>query len=218
LADRIVRAEYVAYEPELNRYGGRAGVDLAERHFCASSTAAVLALSEFEDAPRATRLGRALAAMLATMHVFFALPDEVAPFAASYARGYFDLVAQQYTSTREWQRQFDAAWQTQAESIGPLVLALWRGLCAGEAISPFLDSYRASLNATQAVFEDLSARGLLDVPNDRPEDAVYLIAARRIVPSYVHMMNNRLGISTAEEALLGRRIAHSIERVASEAA
>jgi hypothetical protein len=35
-------------------------------------------------------------------------------------------------------------------------------------------------------------------------DEVFDRRARFIVPSYMHMMNNRLGISTREEALLGQ--------------
>jgi len=71
--------EWCPYLPEVDRYGGDAAMQIAERVFCDSSRAAVRLLGALNGPP--ARLGRALGAMITALYVFCPARAEIGRFA-----------------------------------------------------------------------------------------------------------------------------------------
>lgn len=204
----LTRLVAVAYEPELGRYGGPAATALAERLFYASSEAAVELLRPLAGPSRRQRLGRGLLAMLVLLQVFVRRREPAAALAAGYADAFLAGQMPQ-TDTRElWSRLFTETCRRQGPDLGPTVSRAWRSLEQenGELPEP-IETYRRRLLALHRRLRNLARGGRLD-PSRATLPWQQVVAS--LVPSYLHMMNNRLGIDPREEAYLARLIAETL--------
>jgi thiopeptide-type bacteriocin biosynthesis protein len=197
---------WVAYDAELDRYGGPAAIRVAERVFHASSLFAIAVLPP-DDNGRAARLGRGLAAMLATLHVFLGDRARAADFAARYASGYLRMLTARNDASARLEDAFAEASARQAAAIAAQVDAIWAALGTGAAF-PALDGYAVRLTRARSalarlVDEGRVALGGVEQPN-------WTACTQRIVPSYVHMTSNRIGVTVEEEAYLAHLIAGAL--------
>jgi thiopeptide-type bacteriocin biosynthesis protein len=184
--------EWHPYQPEYERYGGIKGVAIAERLFVASSMGAIATISHRSEYSRDARLNDALLAMLLALRAFWPVTSHAARAAMAYGNGY----AAYQTSERVPQGTFSAQQlRTRAGRAIGQIAALWAALEHGAPPPSALKNYSRSLSATMRALRR-------EWTSD--SDEVFDRRARFIVPSYMHMMNNRLGISTREEALLGQ--------------
>jgi hypothetical protein len=104
-------------------------------------------------------------------------------------------------SEARWTELFEASHARQAPTLSGPVRGLWDSLGAGEELpSPFA-AYHRGLMLVRQRLERLHQEDLLQVDGLRPED--WHGVSRALTPSYLHMMNNRLGIFAMEEAYLG---------------
>jgi thiopeptide-type bacteriocin biosynthesis protein len=204
---------WVPYQPEFARYGGQRGVELAETLFFQSSEAAFDIIRHLCDKERPSRLGKGLLAMLSALHVFFPNSRTASSFASRYAAGYLShLVRDDHRLVYALKTAFHNGYNRQAETLSAYVETAWLCLNGSGALPRELHVYHERLKVVQMQFDLLARRGLLLSPSGpfaSPE-----AAALRIVPSYVHMMSNRLGISIPEEAYLAHLIANTLNRQA----
>ncbi|MEM7584069.1 MAG: thiopeptide-type bacteriocin biosynthesis protein [Acidobacteriota bacterium] len=197
---RIVRTTWEAYEPETFRYGGRYGVALAERVFQDSSTSALALLRRVDPERRSTRLGKGLLATLVMLHTFCDSRQAAAQLIAAYGSSYLAAMVPDDDERHAMVETFENGYDRQAERLAPYVETAWSSLVAGEPLTDALDRYREQLQETRRRMMKLASAGRL-----RREDTVFETfdeAVHHVVPSYIHMMNNRLGVTTQEESYL----------------
>lgn len=197
--DNDLSWRWVRYTPETDRYGGPQGVKVAEHLFTTSSVAVMSWLAEMRDDRSVTRAGLGLGAMLAALAIFF--PEPLA--AASRARHYSDACLAMYsrglTTVLAKRRQaIESAFGNQADRFRRIVDAYWNGA----SIDRF-DGYLDGLREVRALLVRAAADGRIiregGVLSERE-------ALGLIVPSYVHMTSNRLGLSIGDEAFLAYAI------------
>jgi hypothetical protein len=200
---------YQPYEPELGKYGGIAGVALAEWHFRHSSDLVLEAVRTLNMHVRTVVLGTAAQLMMVMSACF--LPDgvELAAYLERY-NGFWrrtfagtDLVdyGSRDTEATGLATRFDcvrAAVATGDLDELPAFLARWARHC--------LELRERSTALAQA--------GLLVFRSvDRTRDEVVTDAAEarlRLLSPYLHMTNNRLHITIRDEAYLSAMLAHAL--------
>jgi thiopeptide-type bacteriocin biosynthesis protein len=173
------------YEQELWKYGGPEGLDIAERHFTASS---VLALSCIERTPR-FRAARAMVAMQA----FKALLTEAGII--GLARTRFLLAYRDY-----WRSVYRAIYAHPPPVRGAdAETRAWMGACGapddmadvvGEIAGPGLNQW------LDALHQDVTALRALVVARK------LTTTVEHVVSNFAHTFHNRLGLGVADEVLL----------------
>jgi hypothetical protein len=182
---------------------------VAEDIFHATSASTLHYLSQFPSVPRTQRLGHALLAMLVTTSVFWPQWAEAAAFLGSYESGYLRVATHRAgSSAAELRSAFGASFQRQSASLSSHVTALARSLSEGEELPAPFQALRAELMSACVKLKTLHDAGQIVVPanvgSSWPACTSYLL------PSYLHMTNNRLGISIPEEVYLSHLIVQSL--------
>lgn len=208
LAERL---DWRVYEPETWRYGGPCGVALAERFFHGSSEAAYALLRKVDAERRPSRLGKGLLAMLVLLHTFRDSRRAAAELSAAYGSNYLHAMVPDRQERAAHLEIFAHGYDRQAERLAPYVETAWEALAAGEPLTEELDLYRRHLLDVRRRFRRLAAAGRLQTETTTFNG--YADSLQHIVPSYIHMMNNRLGITTREETYLALVIHRTLSRL-----
>ncbi len=187
---------WAAYHPEVERYGGPHGVVLAERHFEDSSNVALELLGADRSVDRRGLLGKALLAQLVLLHTFLETRGSVARMAQHYGSSYLQQVMPDPTSQQRRSHAFEQGFQRQANHLSAHVEAAWEALVDQASLTPVMDRYRGRLQELRRRLRSLATAGRL-LPHDSWAQSVVAL-----VPSYLHMMNNRLGVRIQDECYL----------------
>lgn len=188
-----LRVEAGTYEPEVEKHGGPAGMDIAERQFASSSELALACIAETPD-DTASRV--VLAAW--AMHAVFrrVLPSEV-DFAAS-------LTAYAAYWAKTCGHDAPAAWANPADESVATVRACLDGperslRTLGAWAWPLAARWEAKLAGDLAELDALDAGGQLRAPT------------RVVAWNIVHTFNNRLGIHPGLEVLVAELVRRAWE-------
>jgi len=192
---------FVAYQPEVERYGGADGMVVAERQFMLSSQVALKIFSESENWTYQDGLTNAI-----ILHTSFAHAMKMdLSTATDFFRGVYSgwlssaerLIENNTTENKPAEQIFAESFEKQEGALVPFVNELWSGL---EANEDFADEWlNLWIRETGLIYEDL--RG------------INLHRGYPVFYSYVHMTNNRLGISNHDEGYLGFLISECLERI-----
>lgn len=213
---RITHLAQIEYEPETERYGGPLGVRIAERFFEISSEAALALLHKTSRTERSSRLGKGLLTMVEMMHVFSGTREPAARWANQYNAGYLRGVARDEEARGAWLGAFDSGYGSQADTLGEYVEEVWSRMDDGEALSDALDLYRDGLAEVRGHFREVFDAGEMGRPGEAYTDWEAAVGA--ICSSYLHMMNNRLGITIQEESYLAYLIMRTLQSPAESTA
>jgi thiopeptide-type bacteriocin biosynthesis protein len=205
----LERLEWLPYEPETDRYGGPSGVALAEEVFQVSSEAAVALLRKVRAGDRSSRLGKALLAMVVSLFLFDRERDGVASRARGYGAGYLRALVPDPKQQEHWLERFEAGYDRQAGALAQFVEAAWEALTVGSKLTLELDEFRRPMARFARRLEELQEEGGLAVGGRRFSDRAEAVG--HLLPSYLHMMNNRLGVSIQEESYLAVLIYRTLE-------
>jgi thiopeptide-type bacteriocin biosynthesis protein len=180
------------YVPELQRYGGSPGVEVAEDHFCESSEIALDVVASTET-QLAARNAIAIRLLLLAATTFHSDVEAVRAFVAPYSSQMLSANGFSEEQQQHLRSRYEALFAPQKAAVQKLVAAHLDGT-ASAASAPY-DKWVRSL---QSAWRRLDSLRLLD----RTDQAF------RILSSYVHLMLNRLGLGIAEEGYL----LHMLER------
>jgi thiopeptide-type bacteriocin biosynthesis protein len=207
-AGSIASLAWIAYEPETERYGGPSGMRLAEHFFHHSSLAAIALLRRAAAGGRAALLGKGLLAAVVLLHTM----TGSRPLATEICRrSYGSTVDGPEESGLPW-RQFEQSLSRQTATLTGYLESAWRRLARGVALTPELDAYRRALVPLASRLRRLHGGAKIfagSPPAPAIEDCLHCL-----VPSYLHLMNNRLGIPRSEEVYLAGLISRAAERPA----
>lgn len=207
----VTHVARVEYEPETERYGGPDALLVSERHFEVSSDAA-FALTAKMTPERSSRLGKGLLSMVVLVHAFCGDRERGAAFGQMYSTNYLRSLVREDGGRDAWLDAFDQGFSQQSETLMEYVDAVWEAMDDGDELSETLDAYAAGLRVTREELRALFDAGRVQVGGQDAPD--WWRVVNGIVPSYVHMMNNRLGITLQEESYLGYLITRALGRTA----
>jgi thiopeptide-type bacteriocin biosynthesis protein len=198
---------YIEYEPEPLRYGGAKGIELAEKHFEVSSDIVLKLIRETNVHLRSIVMGHSVQLMLQMCYGFFDDDERVLAFLARY----IDFWQSTYRLDPEKSYpKFDRKYSHIAASLHKR-LAEIRQLSAEEAVTygtPLERKWGTHIRELRAEILKLAAAGELELPDDaRDADS----ALAYLLTSYVHMNNNRIGVSIIDECYLGYLMQRAIE-------
>jgi thiopeptide-type bacteriocin biosynthesis protein len=214
---RITHAALIEYEPEIDRYGGPDAILVAERMFEVSSEAACALLQKTSRTERSSRLGKGLLTMVELMHVFSGGDRAFASrWANQYNLGYLRGVARDEEARGAWLGAFDSGYGSQADTLGEYVEEVWSRMDEGEPLSDALDLYRDGLLEVRGHLRGLFDAGRVVAPME--PFAGWEQAVGGICSSYLHMTNNRLGITIQEESYLAYLILRTLQSPAGSTA
>lgn len=209
---RVTHAARVPYEPETERYGGPDALLVSERVFEVSSDAA-FALTARMSEERSSRLGKGLLSMVVLVHVFCDGDRERgAAFSQMYSTNYLRSLVREDGGRDAWLDAFDQGFSQQSDTLMEYVAAVWEAMDDGDSLSDTLDAYADGLRRHRGELRALFDAGRVQVMGHAAEE--WPRAVNGIAPSYVHMMNNRLGITLQEESYLGYLITRALGRPA----
>lgn len=228
--------QYLAYEPEIDRYAGPVGLRLAERQFEASSQAVLSVMDEADSWTYDQALGVAIQLHLGFAHAVGMTREVAIHFFGFLARlwaalgtGYvLDHLAGNGSDAEGSQQDPDTIWRAFAENFDrqsavliPYHAALWDSLEQGRAFDQewfntwITQTRRLAAQLRQAQQDDelvFPVYWSVEVEHPAP---VAERALWNVLHSYVHMTNNRLGINNYDEAYVGYLIEASLAALSS---
>jgi len=210
---RVSHVVQVPYEPEIERYGGPHAIYVAERMFQVSSDTAYALLQKM-GRERSSRLGKGLLTMVVLIHLFNRTRDRGSRFAQVYGVSYLRTVERDEDSRGAKLEAFGAGFDQQAETLGTYVDDVWERMDEGEELSETLDRYHDGLRVCHDELRTLCDEGRVILGGEPVTDWDRVVMS--IVPSYTHMMNNRLGVTLQEESYLSYLITRALGRPAEE--
>lgn len=201
------------YEPEYGKYGGPAGVALAEWHFEHSSDLVVELLRTMNTHIRSIRLGIAAQLMMVTAAAF----ESDAQACADFFEGYHAFWRRAFDTDGDvTDEDYDAAYAKTGPGISQRFAAIREAFAQGAAgsLPGVLGSWAEHCLELRARIDTLASDSSLIFESwDDTTDLVITdgtAAARRLLLPYLHMTNNRLGMTLTDEAFLGRILTRAL--------
>jgi thiopeptide-type bacteriocin biosynthesis protein len=208
---RVTHVARVEYEPETERYGGPHALLVSERAFQVSSDAAYALIARM-GTERSSRLGKGLLGTVILIHLFAESREHGSAFTQMYSTNYLRSVAREEDGREALLDAFDQGFSSQAETLMEYVDAIWEAMDDGDSLSETLDAYADGMRGIREELRALFGEGRV-ISMGEPA-AEWTRAWQSIVPSYLHMMNNRLGITIQEESYLGYLVTRALGRPA----
>ncbi|MBL6449546.1 thiopeptide-type bacteriocin biosynthesis protein [Fulvivirga sp. 29W222] len=220
--------QFIEYEPETERYGGEHALQVSERQFQASSDAT---LAIVEDGLEAWDYNRALGAAI-QLHLGFAHgvgmdQQEASKFFSDVfqnwlPRAYYffekDISKEELAKRKEETlKAFEKNFKGHKESLIPFFETVWEAFEEGQSfdqewLNNWLVDMKSIKSDLQALQEDKKLiapqRYLSKRDEEVPAETQELWA---IYDSYIHMINNRMGIMNRDEGYLAYLVRESIK-------
>jgi len=219
--------QFTEYKPETERYGGEYGILVAEQQFEAASKA-ILAVTEESDSWDYSRaLGGAI-----QLHLGFgyALGMELDEMSAFFNRFFENWLSRAYyffekdISKEELEKRkkealiaFEKNFEEQKEGLLPFFETVWQALNEGQEFEQeWLNQWVGDMKEVGTQLKEVQKNDKLTPPEwymqkTRKDFSIAQQERWSIYDSYVHMINNRLGIKNRDEAYLGYLIIESVK-------
>lgn len=210
--------QFIDYEPEIDRYGGPAGILIAEKQFEVSSRVVLAIIAERDPWDYDRALGAAIQLHLGFAWALGMSLTETTQFYSKIFKDWFsrayawepDISAEALQERRRLTlKAFEEKFAAQKSTLVSYFKTLWNAFDrAAEFEQAWLNDW---LDKMSVIGEQLRAaqkdRRLLFPQELTPDRAIPILEAQQrlwyILGSYVHMTNNRLGILNRDEAYLG---------------
>ncbi|MEU8518862.1 lantibiotic dehydratase C-terminal domain-containing protein [Streptomyces sp. NBC_01216] len=212
---------YEVYAPEYAKYGGPAGVDLAEWHFRHSSDLVLEAYRSMNLHLRTVLLGTSAQLMMVMAGCFLPEEERLADYLDSYYAFWHRLFpGTGFIGSTEYER----AYERMAPTLGARFARIRQSMASGELhrLPAFLRHWAEHCLELRARVVDLTGRGMLAFPawdgparedtgqvRSEERDAAPLVTVThapavlpRLLSPYMHMTNNRLHVTIRDEAYL----------------
>ncbi|GAA0933999.1 lantibiotic dehydratase C-terminal domain-containing protein [Virgisporangium aurantiacum] len=214
---------YRDYQPEYGRYGGPVGVALAERHFEFSSDLVIKLLQTMNVHIRPVLLGLAAQLMMISTSTFLRDTDFIVRFLERYREYWSSSFGLDYwSSSSDTVADGTALYQTCYDSMKDELAArfidthdtIQRGQL--DHLTGFRAVWARHWETLREQVLDVGTAGKLTFIKNGTSRAPKVISKPdpllpHLLASYVHMTNNRLGLSIADEAYLSYVLARTLQ-------
>jgi len=210
------------YEPEYVKYGGPAGVRIAERHFEASSDLVVSLVAGTNIHVRTVMFGLAIQLMTVMTTVFTDSRQDRIAFLEGYQKVWEGTFIQADSATRDG---FDRNYADMGERLLRRVRDIESAVEARDhgRLTGFLRDWADHCVTLRDEIREAVERRELWFPTtygaaERLPVTDPQVAFRYLLVPYVHMTNNRLGVSIVEEVYLSHLLARALDELGQDAA
>ena len=198
---------YIDYQPEYDRYGGPKGVELAEWHFERSSATVLRILKTGNCHIKSALLGQGLQLMHAMASVCYPDPSNRAVFFERYSQAWREQYLQDNVAPESvYEKAYDRQRSKLERHIAGLEVYDTAQTHQSNTVYQWYEHCMAVKDAVLALYE--SGELVLSPLATSPEEAM-----RRVFVSYMHMTNNRLGISIPDESYLAHILGRTIQEM-----
>lgn len=210
-----------AYEPEYGKYGGPAGIELAEWHFRHSSDLVIDALRTKNLHLRTVLLGTAAQVMMVMSGSFLPGDQELADYLDSYYEFWHKAFpGTGFIGTTEYDNNYAAMAPDLAARFAGIRAAVGRG--EPGALPAFLAGWAEHCAELRDRARVLAADGDLvfrSWDGERDETVTDpAVALPLLLSPYMHMTNNRLHVTIRDEAYLSHVLGRCLRERPTEAA
>lgn len=200
------------YEPEIGRYGGDDAISIAEWHFEASSDLVLHLVETTNVHVRSVLFGLASQLMAVMLGVFQQDAAASALFLSTY-RTYWERSGSGDSSPRHeaYARAFETMESGLREHVGTIYAAAARR-DAG-ALNGFLRTWTEHCIELHDRLAELASHGRLQFPLGPDGEMIPVdisTGAQALLSGYVHMTNNRLGVSIIDECYIAYLVEHAL--------
>ena len=197
------------YEREYDRYGGPAGMALAEWHFEQSSDLVVKLLATSNTHVRPVLLGLATQLSLLTAYTFLGDDDAVRRFFGRY-RGFWETSYQEPSD--DYHGSFDKSYELTKATLLERIdrIRAITGQTGEQALSGIELTWLSHCRELRDKVRAAAGRGELRFADGRTVDEPEALAAV-LLSSYIHMTNNRLGVAILDEIYLSYLIEKALD-------
>ncbi|HVB62266.1 MAG TPA: thiopeptide-type bacteriocin biosynthesis protein [Ktedonobacteraceae bacterium] len=204
---------FIEYEPEYDRYGGEAGVEVAEWHFEQSSAIVTRLLGEVNLRVRTILLGMSVQLWLPLCYAF--LEDDAAMIV--FLDRYINFWQKRYWQNRDF-ADFDRQYLKIASDLQRRIDEIKdyaTGGTAGNLTTIERDWIAHSRELRQRI-DALDSEQKLSLVGRTDDGQTYPVTDRatvynRLLSSYIHMTNNRLGAAIYDEIYLSYLLKRALE-------
>lgn len=207
------------YEPEYGKYGGPAGVALAEWHFQVSSDLVLDALGTMNLHLRTVLLGTSAQLMMVASACFLPTTDGLTDYLDRYyAFWHRAFAGTDFIGSDEYDRSF----QSVAPVLGPRFHEIRASIGSGrlDRLPGFLRGWAIHCLELRDRAHELAVRGDLvfrSWDGQRDEHITDpTVALPKLLSPYLHMTNNRLHVTIRDEAYLAYVLRRSLSAVTTE--
>ncbi|MCM2424336.1 lantibiotic dehydratase C-terminal domain-containing protein [Streptomyces sp. RKAG337] len=206
-------ASFEEYEPEYGKYGGQAGVELAEWHFEHSSDLVVESLRSMNLHLRTVLLGVSAQLMMVMSAVFLGEDEEIARFLEHY-HAFWDgaFSDTNFTARKGYDRAYTEMGPELGRRFGEIRSAIARG--TDDELPGFLRGWAAHCRELAGRVRELAVRGELEFQSWSGGDDFRVTDPVRALPilmsPYMHMTNNRMSVTIRDEAFLSYVLARAL--------
>ncbi|WP_326550956.1 lantibiotic dehydratase C-terminal domain-containing protein [Micromonospora sp. NBC_01813] len=210
---------YEPYEPEYGKYGGEAGIELAEWHFAHSSEMVVDAIRRKNLHLRTVLLGTSAQLMMVMSACFLPATDDLVDYLDRYHKFWRSAFPDtNYAGDAEYQKQYAAT----GADIGRRFAEIRHSLrsTGGQDLPGLLRGWAAHCLELRDRAAGLAERGQLvfrswdgqrdEIPTD-PQ-----VALPVLLSPYMHMTNNRLHVTITDEAYLAYMLGRALREHGEE--
>lgn len=206
------------YEPEYGKYGGPAGIELAEWHFQRSSDLAIELARTMNVHLRTVLLGLCAQLMMVMAGSFIPDDEALMRFLERY-HAFWDGAF--HTTNLTARSGYERAYEQTTDALGPRFHSIRQAVAegAGDRLPGFLGEWaahctelreraRALADRRELVFRSWS--GNEEFTPDTTEHALAMLLS-----PYLHMTNNRLSVTVRDEAFLSYVLARALREPAA---
>ncbi len=209
--------QYITYEPETERYGGTHVLRVSEQHFEASSRAILEAIHHHSNWEYTSALGTAIQLHVSFAHALEMTIAESKAFFNYIFKGWLPRAYKGYSEqlhSEEQQKReketitaFQNNLDQQKDMILPFCETIWEALNDDQEFEEdWMNQWVQDTRQLLREIKEAQAKQLLEVPDystlNDPFDKDKL-ERWYLYGSYIHMINNRLGIFNHDEGYLG---------------
>jgi len=221
----------INYQPELDRYGGPKGLEIAEQHFMLSSkTVLDLIIEKGKSWSYEEGMGSAIKLYVSLIGAAnFSIEESIAFFDMihlawlPHALGIYqkqmtaEAIEQQTLMTLQ---TFEESFEQQKETLIPFHQELWDGLKEGHSFDD--EIMEKWYQGNKEIIQQLVQEAELENIAERPSNYSYTINKNisksselvwQMISDYIHLTNNRLGIQNKDESFLAFMIKKSLLEV-----
>ena len=198
---------YIDYEPEVDRYLGEQAMDLSERHFEVSSDLVIKLIEETNMHVRGIVMGHSVQLMLQTCYTFLGNDERVDTFLERYMDFWQTSYAQ---NSQKLYPGFDRKYSHMAPKLLKRIAEVQNLNDGNEHAGTETErNWIAHMRDVRDQIRHLAATNSLKMHEGAEgEDAALNI----LLSSYIHMTNNRLGVSILDEVYLSYLIRRALEK------
>lgn len=208
--------DYIAYEPEYDRYGGTAGIELAEWHFEKSSDIVARLFRDTNSHVHSILQGLSMQLTIAFCYGFLESETKVIDFLIGYIRYWRESYS---ILTDAVNNVYDNRYAEMAASIEKRISAIKNSVLQNghsTRLTNLEQEWLAHIHELRQRVDKLVDEGKLifgQQSNDNPSFVVEdkLAAYKILLHSYIHMTNNRLGVLFSDEIYLAYLLKRCLE-------